>query len=116
MINPYRPPPENRNKRSRLFLWGTVLLGAAVAMPVLGLIGTIVGMEHTFTELDRAENTSAEEVNRGISFALKTTNMGLVACLVLAVLGTILIKVAKGREVTHTPDSNPPTDHGGGTG
>ena len=72
-------------------------------------------MEHTFIELDRAENTSAEEVSRGISFALKTTIMGLVGCLVLAVLGTILIRVAKGREAAQAPDTTPPTGHGGGT-
>ena len=111
MINPYRPPPENPTRRSRLFLWGTVLLGAAVAMPALGLIGTIVGMENTYTELERAENTSAEEVSRGVSFALKTTTMGLVACLVLAVLGTILIRAAKGHEAAQTPDTTPPTNH-----
>ena len=84
-------------------------------MPILGLIGTIVGMEHVFSELDRAENMSAEEVNRGISFALKTTDIGLVVCLLLAVLGTILIKVAKGREATQTPESTSATDHGGAT-
>lgn len=115
MNNPYTPTSENLTKQSHLLTWGWALVSAAVAMPVLGLIGTIFGIYRTFTELDRTDSPSVDEVSRGISYAFETTAIGAVACVVLAVSGAILIRMGKRREAAPASDTTPPTDHMPGT-
>ena len=103
MTNPYRPPAPDSdpnaarrdpNKRSRLVLLGRVLLGAGSLMPLVGLIGTIIGI----TGISPSSNTSPEELSGRISTVLNSTVIGLIACFVLVVLGRILIRLGKRSE------------------
>lgn len=103
MIDPYRPPapdsdpyPTHRdpNKRNRLILLGRVLLGAGSVMPLLGLMGTIIGI----TGISPNNNTSPEELSSRISTVLNSTVIGLIACFVLVVLGKTLIRLGKRSE------------------
>lgn len=57
-------------------------LGAlVVAAPLLGLLGTVLGMIDTFHAVSLRSGETAEMVARGISQALITTQVGLVAAL-----------------------------------
>ena len=79
----------------RLFFLGVALLLIAVAMPILGLAGTIAGMVHSFNELSAAETPSPSSLAGGISFSLVTTLVGVVLGVVTAIVGGVLIVVAR---------------------
>jgi biopolymer transport protein ExbB len=95
MTNPHESPNERGTKKSRLFFFGVALLLIAVAMPILGLAGTIVGMVYSFTQLSAAETPSPDNLASGISCALVTTIAGVILGVVAAIVGGVLIVVAR---------------------
>jgi biopolymer transport protein ExbB/TolQ len=95
MTNPYESPSERGTKKSRLFFFGVALLLVAVAMPILGLAGTIAGMVHSFNELSTAETPSPGNLASGISFSLTTTLVGVILGVVVAIVGVVLIVVSR---------------------
>lgn len=74
---------------SNLRRWISVLIAAA---PLLGLLGTVMGMVSTFESLSlRDTSGSVEGLARGISIALITTEAGLA----IAIPGVLLIYYAE---------------------
>ncbi len=67
----------------------TVLSVLVTLAPLMGLLGTIVGMLDTFRVLSSSAGTAVELVAEGISVALITTQTGLM----IAIPGYILIAV-----------------------
>jgi len=64
------------------FSYGLIVLGAlVVAAPLLGLLGTVLGMIDTFDAVATNSSETADLVAGGISKALITTQVGLVAAL-----------------------------------
>ncbi|HLU50263.1 MAG TPA: MotA/TolQ/ExbB proton channel family protein, partial [Planctomycetota bacterium] len=63
--------------RRNLGLTGTL----AGALPLLGLLGTVLGMLQTFTALSESQAVRAESVAKGVSQALITTQAGLLAAI-----------------------------------
>ena len=64
------------------FGYGLIVLGALVMVaPLLGLLGTVLGMIQTFDAVATNSSETADLVAGGISKALITTQVGLVAAL-----------------------------------
>jgi biopolymer transport protein ExbB len=64
------------------FGYGLIVLGAlVVAAPLFGLLGTVLGMIDTFNAVATNSSETADLVAGGISKALITTQVGLVAAL-----------------------------------
>ena len=69
-------------ERRRLFAGLTILDTVVTAAPLLGLLGTVLGILHTFNVLGGGQATrSMEAVGRGIAEALITTATGLLIAL-----------------------------------
>jgi biopolymer transport protein ExbB len=66
-------------------------LGAAVS-PLLGLLGTVTGMIHTFSLIAVFGTGDAHLLSGGISEALVTTEAGLVVAIPLLILHTFLTR------------------------
>ena len=62
--------------------------------PLLGLLGTVLGMIKTFNGLSAGGNSAMDVIASGISEALITTEIGLL----IAIPGYILVGVAKVRK------------------
>lgn len=58
-----------------------VLAGLVGAAPLLGLLGTVLGMVETFTAVGESSVNTADQVASGISKALITTQVGLATAL-----------------------------------
>ena len=58
-----------------------LLAAMTAAAPLLGLLGTVMGMVATFRAVSGAGGHTAIEVSSGISRALITTQIGLVAAI-----------------------------------
>jgi biopolymer transport protein ExbB len=67
---------------ARLWVLDTVITGA----PLLGLLGTILGIMQTFTALSQGGISDPAEVSRGIGLALTATALGIATAL-LGLLG-----------------------------
>jgi biopolymer transport protein ExbB len=67
---------------ARLWVLDTIITGA----PLLGLLGTILGIMQTFTALSQGGISDPAEVSRGIGLALAATACGIATAL-LALLG-----------------------------
>jgi len=74
-----------------------VKLLAAVA-PLLGLLGTVVGMIVVFTAITNYGTGDPKIMAGGISQALVTTVAGLVAAIPLLILGAIASTMARGNQ------------------
>ncbi len=71
-----------RHAETARFSYSFYILGALVmAAPLLGLLGTVLGMIDTFTAVAERSHDTASMVSAGISKALITTQIGLVAAL-----------------------------------
>lgn len=71
-----------RAAETERFGYGLIVLGAlVVAAPLLGLLGTVLGMIETFSAVAANSSETANLVAGGISQALITTQVGLVAAL-----------------------------------
>jgi biopolymer transport protein ExbB len=80
---PYREAfPQCRNAEIARFSYAFYIMGALVAAaPLLGLLGTVLGMIETFAAVAERGVNTAELVAGGVSKALITTQLGLVAAL-----------------------------------
>jgi biopolymer transport protein ExbB len=59
----------------------SILAALVAAAPLLGLLGTVLGMIETFDAVGHSTGDTAERVAAGISKALITTQVGLAAAL-----------------------------------
>ena len=69
----------------------------AAAAPLLGLLGTVVGMIKTFELITVFGTGDAQSLSSGISEALVTTALGLVVAIPTLVLHGLLSRLAKGK-------------------
>lgn len=70
---------------------------AAAAAPLLGLLGTVIGMIKTFELITVFGTGDAQSLSSGISEALITTALGLIVAIPTLVLHGILLRLAKGK-------------------
>lgn len=70
---------------------------AAAAAPLLGLLGTVVGMIKTFELITVFGTGDAQSLSSGISEALITTALGLIVAIPTLVAHGILSRLAKGK-------------------
>ena len=100
-------PPARRQRKKRIRLLG-IWLGAVLALgPAWGIVGTVVGMLRTFAGLAAEDRTgAARQISGGISTALLTTEIGLLACpfgvtlLVISLLGYNKLRAAEKASTT----------------
>ena len=98
MTNPYEPPyekqglpPDTQKKRSRLTSVGVVLLVIAITMPILGVLGTVIGMMLSFKDLAESDSVSPNSLAGHIGLSLGTTAIGLVLGVVLSIAGVACV-------------------------
>lgn len=63
----------------------------AALMPLLGLLGTVMGMTHTFTGIASHHQLQTDAMAGGISQALVTTQAGLVAAIPVVLIHSYLL-------------------------
>lgn len=68
----------------------------AAATPLLGLLGTVTGMIHTFDQITLHGTSDAGKLAGGISEALVTTKFGLIAAIPALVLHALLSRRVQG--------------------
>ncbi len=73
---------------------------AAAAAPLLGLLGTVVGMIKTFELITVFGTGDAQNLSSGISEALVTTALGLIVAIPSLVLHGVLSRFAKAKVTT----------------
>jgi biopolymer transport protein ExbB len=71
----------------------------AAAAPLLGLLGTVIGMINTFQLITIFGTGDAKSLSSGISEALMTTALGLVVAIPTLILHGALSRMAKGKLV-----------------
>ena len=79
------------------FLDNSGIIVAAVA-PLLGLLGTVIGMIITFTAITNFGAGDPKLMAGGISVALMTTVLGLVAAIPLLLLHAVAASLARGNQ------------------
>ena len=73
--------------------WITFFIGTA---PMLGFLGTVVGMIAAFREIEAANDISPSVVAGGISIALLTTAFGLIVAVILQLFQNIALNMIEG--------------------
>ena len=98
MTNPYEPPHKKQShprdaqeSRSQLTYVGVVLLIMAVTMPVLGVLGTVIGMMLSFKDLAESDSVSTNGLAGHIGFSLGTTAIGLALGVIMASAGVACV-------------------------
>jgi biopolymer transport protein ExbB len=61
--------------------------------PMLGFLGTVIGMIESFDTIEKAEGIEIGEVSRGIKVALLTTVFGLIVAMVLQVFYNYILSM-----------------------
>lgn len=85
----------NRKPRLERFLpWLAV---TAAATPLMGLLGTVVGMIKTFTLITIFGSGDPKALSSGISEALVTTELGLIVAIPTLIIHGALVRLAKKR-------------------
>ncbi len=69
----------------------------AAAAPLMGLLGTVVGMIKTFALITEFGTGDARSLSSGISEALVTTELGLVVAIPILVIHGILVRMSRGK-------------------
>jgi biopolymer transport protein ExbB len=73
---------QTQSNETSIFSYSFYILGAlVVSAPLMGLLGTVLGMISTFTAVAARSAETAETVAGGVSQALITTQVGLIAAL-----------------------------------
>jgi len=76
--------------------WISFFIGTA---PMLGFLGTVVGMIKAFDDIKEANEISPAVVAGGISIALLTTAFGLIVAVILQFFQNIALNMIEGRVV-----------------
>ncbi len=76
--------------------WISFFIGTA---PMLGFLGTVVGMIRAFNDIKDANDISPSVVAGGISIALLTTAFGLIVAVTLQVFQNLALNMIEGRIV-----------------
>ncbi len=76
--------------------WISFFIGTA---PMLGFLGTVVGMIRAFDDIKAANDISPAVVAGGISVALLTTAFGLIVAVILQFFQNIALNMIEGRVV-----------------
>jgi len=76
--------------------WISFFIGTA---PMLGFLGTVVGMIRAFNDIKDANNISPAVVAAGISIALLTTAFGLIVAVILQFFQNIALNMIEGHIV-----------------
>ncbi len=76
--------------------WISFFIGTA---PMLGFLGTVVGMIRAFDDIKAADDISPAVVAGGISIALLTTAFGLIVAVILQFFQNIALNMIEGRVV-----------------
>lgn len=76
--------------------WLSFFIGTA---PMLGFLGTVVGMIKAFDDIKEANEISPAVVAGGISIALLTTAFGLIVAVILQFFQNIALNMIEGRVV-----------------
>lgn len=69
----------------------------AAAAPLMGLLGTVMGMIKTFKLITEFGTGDAKSLSTGISEALVTTELGLIVAIPVLIVHGILVRMARGR-------------------
>ena len=69
----------------------------AAAAPLMGLLGTVMGMIKTFKLITEFGTGDAKSLSSGISEALVTTELGLVVAIPILIIHGILTRMSRGR-------------------
>ncbi|MEM7386273.1 MAG: MotA/TolQ/ExbB proton channel family protein [Verrucomicrobiota bacterium] len=69
----------------------------AAAAPLMGLLGTVMGMIKTFKLINIFGTGDPKPLSAGISEALVTTELGLVVAIPVLIIHGLLVRMAKGR-------------------
>ncbi len=78
------------NESSNIDKFGNFVLVIAAVAPLLGLLGTVTGMIHTFDIIAEFGTGDPKLLSGGISEALVTTEFGLIVAIPLLLLGNLL--------------------------
>ena len=70
----------------------------AAAAPLLGLLGTVMGMLETFESLSQRVQETATQVSGGVRFALVTTQAGLMVAIPAIFIIQWIKRVASARQ------------------
>ena len=84
-------------RRPRLERFMPFLSITAMAAPLLGLLGTVVGMIETFAHITVFGQGDPKALSSGISKALVTTELGLIVAIVTLLLHALFARVIKSR-------------------
>jgi len=69
----------------------------AAAAPLMGLLGTVMGMIKTFKLITKFGTGDARTLSSGISEALVTTELGLVVAIPILIIHGIMMRMSKGK-------------------
>jgi len=84
-----------RNQRTPL------IKTALTSLPLLGLLGTIIGLLQTFQEISHGQSDTLAMLSGGLGVALGSTQLGLI----LAVPGLVLMHILLASNHLHNSDS-----------
>ncbi|TMO57253.1 MotA/TolQ/ExbB proton channel family protein [Pseudoalteromonas phenolica] len=73
-----------------------VITSCSAVAPLLGLLGTVSGMIHTFMMMNTFGSSDASVISGGISQALITTELGLIVAIPALLVSALLSRLAKG--------------------
>lgn len=82
--------PEQHHKA---LSWLSIMPTLLAALPLLGLLGTIIGLLNTFAQMAKGSIDLAQLLSGGIADALLTTQIGLVT----AIPGLVMLALLKRR-------------------
>ncbi len=74
-----------------------ILATTAAVAPLMGLLGTVVGMIKTFTLIEVFGTGDAKSLSSGISEALVTTELGLIVAIPALIFHGIFTRIMRGR-------------------
>lgn len=92
---------DNSEWQQRVYNWLPSLRVLLSSLPLLGLLGTVVGLLHTFGQMSYGSVDQQSMLSGGIADALLTTEVGLL----MVVPGWVLLALLERRLTRHEVDS-----------
>lgn len=83
--------------RPRLERFLPILATTAAVAPLMGLLGTVVGMIKTFTLIEVFGTGDAKSLSSGISEALVTTELGLIVAIPALIFHGVFVRIMRSR-------------------